>query len=1018
MVLRSRSRAGLRQWLTLLVLGTTVPLVLFAGAALYKMARDARTTQEQGQTDTVRALALAVDGEVRAWTAVVTALAESQSLRPGRLAEFYEEARQVAAPHDGWVVLTVASGDQILNTLRPYGAPLAKTSSPETIEAIFRDGKPIISDVFYGRNAQRYLVAVAVPVVRNGKVVNCLTLNFAPQRLSRILQGQQVSPTWIAALNDRQGRVVARSQQIEERIGKPTVAWLAEAIRTAEHGIATGPLTDGRLGQVAFHRLHEVPWTVTLSVPVAELPSHRPVQWFTLLGLLLGLTALGVTLYVSRRITVPIGQLVANSATLVRGAAPDLGGPLPVRELQELHQALIEASANAQALHLEQTRAAAAEEYAKAVSVFAFSLQASEQRYRSLIELNPDAILVHQDGRIAYANAAAVRLYGAAAASQLHGTDVLERVHPDDRALVGARIRQVVEGQTVSTLPLRHRRLDGQEVPVETMAAPIDWQGQVAVQVIVRDVTERQRAEEALRISEEKFAITFKNAPVGISIVSASIGRYLDANDMMCQIFGYSREEFVGRTGEELHTFRSAADWEQLISDLQRAGSIRAREVELVRKSGEAFPALLSLDCITVRGEPLFLGTVTDITLRKRAEEALQHAKEELEQRVQERTAELSGAIGTLKQQSQQLRTLAAELTLTEQRERRRLADLLHDGLQQLLVAARVRAHMLGRSSDPEVRDGSQEMVALLQEALAEARTLTGELSPPTLQKGGLLSALDWLTRWVGEKHRLTVHFRPPAAPLPPLSEDVSVLLYQAVRELLLNTVKYSQVESAEVTLSHQERTLTLTVADAGIGFDPTRLRVAGGVEGGFGLLGIRERMELVGGHLEIESHPGRGSRFRVVTPLRPIVEEAPAMRPPASPAAAPGGVATGHRTRVLVVDDYALVRRGFAGLLAGEPDLEVVGEAADGKMAIELTRDMAPDVILMGSSIPVMDGIEAMRAIHAEFPAVRVIGFSALDAADQSDAMRAAGAVACLSKSESAEALLAAIRGGGAPTT
>jgi len=94
------------------------------------------------------------------------------------------------------------------------------------------------------------------------------------------------------------------------------------------------------------------------------------------------------------------------------------------------------------------------------------------------------------------------------------------------------------------------------------------------------------------------------------------------------------------------------------------------------------------------------------------------------------------------------------------------------------------------------------------------------------------------------------------------------------------------------------------------------------------------------------------------------------------------------------------------------------VGEAADGKMAIELTRDMAPDVILMGSSIPVMDGIEAMRAIHAEFPAVRVIGFSALDAADQSDAMRAAGAVACLSKSDSAEALLAAIRGGGAPTT
>jgi CheY-like chemotaxis protein len=400
----------------------------------------------------------------------------------------------------------------------------------------------------------------------------------------------------------------------------------------------------------------------------------------------------------------------------------------------------------------------------------------------------------------------------------------------------------------------------------------------------------------------------------------------------------------------------------------------------------------------------------SDITARKRAEEALRKANDELEWRVRERTAELSEAVGTLEHQARQLRALAAELTLAEQRERRRLAAVLHDGLQQLLVAARVRAHMMGRSSDPAVRDGCQEMVALLAEALTEARTLTGELSPPTLQRGGLLPALEWLALWMGEKHHLTVCLRPPAAPLPPLAEDLSVLLYQSVRELMLNIVKYAQVAAAEVTLTHQEHTLTLTVADAGAGFDPTRLRVAGGVEGGFGLLGIRERLELVGGHLEIESRPGRGSRFRLVAPLRPVAEEAPAARPPASHAAA------GRRTRVLVVDDHALVRRGFATFLAGEPDLEVVGEAADGKTAIELTRDVAPDVVLMDINMPAMNGIEATRVIHAEFPAARVIGLSALDVADQSDAIRAAGAVACVNKSDSAEALLAAIRAGGAP--
>jgi len=118
--------------------------------------------------------------------------------------------------------------------------------------------------------------------------------------------------------------------------------------------------------------------------------------------------------------------------------------------------------------------------------------------------------------------------------------------------------------------------------------------------------------------------------------------------------------------------------------------------------------------------------------------------------------------------------------------------------------------------------------------------------------------------------------------------------------------------------------------------------------------------------------------------------------------------------TRVLVVDDHALVRRGVATLLAREPDLEVVGEADNGQRAIELTRQLTPDVILMDVSLPGMNGIDATRAIHAEFPALRVIGLSMFENLEQPAAMREAGAVRYLSKSDSAEALLAAIRGGG----
>jgi len=237
------------------------------------------------------------------------------------------------------------------------------------------------------------------------------------------------------------------------------------------------------------------------------------------------------------------------------------------------------------------------------------------------------------------------------------------------------------------------------------------------------------------------------------------------------------------------------------------------------------------------------------------------------------------------------------------------------------------------------------------------------------------------------------------------------------VRELLFNTVKHAKVSAAEVAVAATANSLTLAISDAGIGFDPTRLRVAGGTEGGFGLLGIRERLEWVGGRLEIASTPGQGSRMTLVIPLGPAPAEAAKDEAPAASRTAAGTEAFAARpVRVLVVDDHVLVRQGFAKLLAAEPDLEVVGEADNGQAVIELTRRLSPDVILMDISMPILDGIEATRRIRAEFPAVQVIGLSMLEEAELPEAMREAGAAAYLRKSDSTEALLAAIRGGGVP--
>ena len=130
------------------------------------------------------------------------------------------------------------------------------------------------------------------------------------------------------------------------------------------------------------------------------------------------------------------------------------------------------------------------------------ALRESEERYRGLVELAPDAVIVHQDGRIVYANASALRLYGAKSFEQLCGKDILELVHLDEREAVRARLQLVQDGGIAPLDVFRHVRLDGQEVPVEATAAPLNWQGKRAVQAIIRDITERRRAEHALRRSQ------------------------------------------------------------------------------------------------------------------------------------------------------------------------------------------------------------------------------------------------------------------------------------------------------------------------------------------------------------------------------------------------------------------------------------------------------------------------------------------------------------------------------------
>jgi signal transduction histidine kinase len=217
---------------------------------------------------------------------------------------------------------------------------------------------------------------------------------------------------------------------------------------------------------------------------------------------------------------------------------------------------------------------------------------------------------------------------------------------------------------------------------------------------------------------------------------------------------------------------------------------------------------------------------------------------------------------------NQQLRALASELTLAEQRERRRISQILHDNVQQMLYGMQMRSHLIGLDAGDAgaVREHVQALDTLLNEAIQITRTLTTELSPPALQQDGLNGALQWLTQQMADVHGLRIKLILNAAHRR-YSDDLSLLLFQLVRELLFNVVKHAGVTEAIVETKNEDNHLVIIVRDAGRGFDATSLSGRKPTQGGFGLFSIRERLALFSGRLVLDTQPGNGVQAKIIVP-------------------------------------------------------------------------------------------------------------------------------------------------------
>jgi len=264
-----------------------------------------------------------------------------------------------------------------------------------------------------------------------------------------------------------------------------------------------------------------------------------------------------------------------------------------------------------------------------------------------------------------------------------------------------------------------------------------------------------------------------------------------------------------------------------------------------------------------------------DLIFRELSEsrERIQRARDDLELQVQQRTSELH-------RRALQLQAMSMQLTRAEQQERKRLAEILHDHLQQLLVAANYNlATLRNQLSERAHKDSLAYTVHLISEAVQSARSLSVELSPRVLYEDGLCPALAWLTGHMKEKYGLDVELK--GGNIERIEdEDLNVLLFQSVRELLFNTIKHAGSMKATLEvykLDHE--VINVIVSDSGCGFDPAEVEAREHSAGGFGLFSIRERLDALGGTVEIDSALGKGCRVRLTTPLRrPAVSSPPEM--------------------------------------------------------------------------------------------------------------------------------------------
>lgn len=607
--------------------------------------------------------------------------------------------------------------------------------------------------------------------------------------------------------------------------------------------------------------------------------------------------------------------------------------------------------------------------------------QASDRRYRAFFDLN--AVGAAQadpyDGRLLHVNETFCHITGYTREALL-GMRFTALTHPEDREANFDEYQALSRGDTSAfSTQKRYIRADGQTIWVQVDATMLrdDMGKPIHSLAIIQDITERKRAEEALRASEVRYRAAFESAATGMMLVGLD-GHSLRVNRPLVEMLGYSEEELRTHTFEDF-TYPDDLDANVDLLRQAKAGEIDTYQLEkrFIHKEGRLVWGLVSAGLVrNDAGQPLyFVGQVQDITERKRAEEELRASEErframadtapvliwvagpdglmtflnapwlrftgrDLAQELgngwaegvhrDDRSSCLSAYLAALharrdftieyrlrrydgeyrwlvdsgvprfspdgsflgyigsavditehKQAEEQLNRLSAQLMLAQDEERRRIARELHDSTVQTVMAVKLNLASLRRQLGDKRSGGDRftrvldENEALMEQAATELRTLSYLLHPPLLDEVGLVAALAWYVEGFARRSGLAIGLEAPDD-LERLPTDIETPLYRVVQEALSNVHRHSGSKSARIVLSKRANAVWLRIQDRGKGMTGA---IAGGEgvgiingsvapsELGVGIAGMRQRLRQIGGRLEIRS-TARGTTITAVVPL------------------------------------------------------------------------------------------------------------------------------------------------------